>query len=182
MIDSTTNKSKVLQNKYETKSFDNIGVHSATGKVVLNHVLICGGFPFSKYCIKLERDCQWTLFANMTKERIGAASIEMKDDNEVRILKSFHSMIDLFSYANYVTQKFKFRTEKGSTVGRQLFKENIIPYALSQSQIFLSLFLECQLLVFFFRSIIYGSPVEIKVTSIQLFTGPLKWFVINFHY
>ena len=97
LIDSTTNKSKVLQNKYESKS-GNIGVHMATGKVVLNHVLICGGYPFSKYCYKMEREGQWTLFANMRKERIGAASIEMKDDNGVRILKSFHSMIDLFSY------------------------------------------------------------------------------------
>ena len=98
LIDSTTNKSKVLQNKYESKSFDNIGVDLATGKVVLNHVLICGGYPFSKYCVKLERECEWTHFANMSKVRIGAASIEMKDDNGVRILKSFHSMIDLFSY------------------------------------------------------------------------------------
>ena len=67
LIDSTTNKSKVLQNKYETKSFDNIGTSLATGKVVLNHVLICGGYPFSKYCVKLERECQWTHFANMSK-------------------------------------------------------------------------------------------------------------------
>ena len=98
LIDSTTNKSKVLQNKYESKSFGNIGTSLATGKVVHNHVVICGGYPFSKYCVKLERKCQWTHFATMSKVRIGAASIEMKDDNGVRILKSFHSMIDLLSY------------------------------------------------------------------------------------
>ena len=87
LIDSTTNKSKVLQYKYESKSFGNIGVRMATGKVVLNHVLICGGYPFSKFCYKLGRECQWTQFANMSKVRIGAASIVRKDQNGVRILK-----------------------------------------------------------------------------------------------
>ena len=98
LIDSTTNKKRVLQNKYESSG--NIGFHMATGKVILNNVFICGGYPFSKYCYKLGRECQWTRFANMSKERIGAASIEMKDNDGVRILKSFHSMTDLFSICN----------------------------------------------------------------------------------
>ena len=38
-----------------------------------------------KYCYQLGRECQWTKFANMSKVRIGAASIEMKDKNGVRI-------------------------------------------------------------------------------------------------
>ena len=85
LIDSTTNKKRVLQKKYKSKSFGNIGVIMATGKVIFNHVLICGGYPFSKYCYQLGRECQWTKFANMSKVRIGAASIEMKDKNGVRI-------------------------------------------------------------------------------------------------
>ena len=79
LINITSRQTKVLQNQLESKTFSGIG------GVLLNHVVICAGAPFSKTCHKLGRDCRWKWFTELKTVRIAAASIVRKDQFGVSV-------------------------------------------------------------------------------------------------